>query len=140
MSSMKVFNKLTNLYPEGVVIDGGGNCFLVAVEFPAKDGSNACVQLWEEGVLFYHRNGKVISKEMWQAILESEEEDEHFVNNAYAIFDDDNVFYEEDYDDVDNVTMTMDVEENDFFSKGTMVEIGKAWLTFKDNLDKAFNA
>lgn len=126
MSSMKVFNRVKEFFPEGLLIDQAGNCFNLIMEFPTIDGRKAGVLIWDEGVVMYYNNGSILTKKEYYLVNQTEDMElsEEFRQNEITLFSNDNI----EYDDEDNQTVVP--SPNTIFDNNTMIEIGKTWCKY----------
>lgn len=123
MSSMQVFNRVQEFFPEGLLLDTSGNCFNLFMEFPTVDGRQASVVIWDEGVILYTNEGQVLSKEDYYNL--SIEEDGGHHNHEVIVYNSGDTDYDTDGD------------ASRLFDNNTMIEIGKTWSKYNLCFDKA---
>ncbi|WNW25095.1 hypothetical protein RS399_04050 [Bacillus inaquosorum] len=133
MSSTTVFNRLQSLFPQGILLDTGGNCFNLFMEFPSKDRSLAGVLIWEEAVIVYSNDRQYLSKEDYHRLNEllmAEGEDETFKNHEQVILTSNDISWDDDDNEV------IEPLPNDVFDRKTMLAIGELWREFNKSLSK----
>lgn len=136
MSSIAVFNRVQEFFPDGLLLDTSGNCFNLFMEFPTVDGRMAGVLIWEEFVLVYNDNGKVLSKEEYfelsdKFVSDDSDDSEMFRSKQEILFSTDDI----DYDDDDN--RSLNPQPHQLFDTNTLIAIGRTWDKYNICLRRA---